>query len=788
MSTESPLVFAGHSDWVVSISELTTDESIITLSLDDTIRTWSLVDQRCTNIFQIAHGSAYDIAVLDSDSILMVTSHEVKLLSSSNGEQQDSCIFPNALSICVATSSTAAILCDTENALHRIEWNYGTLRKARVVHNAHRNRIKAIYAYGTKFATCSDDKTAKLWDASSLALVQTFEGNFDSVISVAYNEKYLVTGSLDREIRIYDVNSAVLLASAQDHSEEVNCVRILPSGSYCISSDHDSVLVHKLPSGEFKKKFDFSMGIQTMCLLRSGAIAIAGEEPNHVLMFDINEDELGPSYMEQAFVDVMHNPSLLSIQFIEKTIKSEHVHSASDLFCGHNIILLSIRAGVLSKNDLDRFNGNIWFLEENLYYPASKLTSENSKLLYSIFHHAEDIGIIRDGFKFRAEHENRVDSSLQFQSIRNSVTDLSIRLANAEHNLETVHENIRIIGDNIASLQKSVEVNAKNFQYLFESIERQQTYRKYASVAKVFLSLIPILGSAMGSAADAGTDIFLGLNAEELTESGIDFAKSKIDNLASVDVSSALVTYCALSKSRMRAMTPPTRQAILQAVEKSDFKNIDNLRSELLKMIQDVDDGSRKWMNELPEPVPAPSPVPPTENVEHERIARHQFNSFAQARNRSVLKIPEACEALNMTFRILKIDLYTTESQFMDTFVEVSEELDVDEDTFVAIFDALSPKLPTVDVASLVETYRKAFDDTHMAEMSIAYACQLLKVTFRNLKSDGVIAQDVEPFMKISPSNLRDFDKNGDAKFACDEFVSAALYIIHEISEFDATY
>ncbi len=285
-----------------------------------------------------------------------------------------------------------------------MEWRSGKLYQAREVHNAHRNSIKGIHSYGRTFATCSDDGSAKLWDTSSLAIISTFYRNHDSIISVAYDDKRLITGSYDHEIRIFDIDSSILKVSTKDHGHEVNCIDAIVNGKYVASSYAEDIMIHALPSGEFRAKFNASMHIFSFSVLGSGNIAVTGEDPNPVKVLEINKQELGPSSMEAAISLVIEDCSLLSKSFIEKIIRSKNIHSASDLFRRHNILLLAIRSNVIKEEDLDRLNGDIWYLEERIYYRVSKLTSESPAMLYPIFRHAEDLGTIRNVFKFRAEH------------------------------------------------------------------------------------------------------------------------------------------------------------------------------------------------------------------------------------------------------------------------------------------------------------------------------------------------------------------------------------------------
>jgi WD40 repeat protein len=60
---------------------------------------------------------------------------------------------------------------------------------------------------GKTLATTSLDKTARIWDATTGALLRTLTGHTNYVVGVAYapDGKTLATTSFDKTVRIWDV-------------------------------------------------------------------------------------------------------------------------------------------------------------------------------------------------------------------------------------------------------------------------------------------------------------------------------------------------------------------------------------------------------------------------------------------------------------------------------------------------------------------------------------------------------------------------------------------------------
>ena len=70
---------------------------------------------------------------------------------------------------------------------------------------------------GTRLATASTDKTAKVWDATSGREVHTLAGHTDNVYGVAFSPDgtHLATASTDKTVRLYAMNIEDLLALAR---------------------------------------------------------------------------------------------------------------------------------------------------------------------------------------------------------------------------------------------------------------------------------------------------------------------------------------------------------------------------------------------------------------------------------------------------------------------------------------------------------------------------------------------------------------------------------------------
>ena len=99
----------------------------------------------------------------------------------------------------------------------------------------------AISTDGNYIVSGSRDNKVKLWDVNKKSLVHTFKGHRDWVNSVATSNdgNYIVSGSKDRKVKLWDVNKKSLVHTFEGHQDSVNSVAISNDGNYIVSGSKD---------------------------------------------------------------------------------------------------------------------------------------------------------------------------------------------------------------------------------------------------------------------------------------------------------------------------------------------------------------------------------------------------------------------------------------------------------------------------------------------------------------------------------------------------------------------
>ena len=107
-------------------------------------------------------------------------------------------------------------------------------------------RSVAFSPDGLKIISGSDDKTIRIWDASTgVEMLPPFQGHEHYVSSVAFSPdgSKIISGSLDKTIRIWDASTGVeMLPPLQGHEHYVSSVAFSPDGSKIISGSDDKTI------------------------------------------------------------------------------------------------------------------------------------------------------------------------------------------------------------------------------------------------------------------------------------------------------------------------------------------------------------------------------------------------------------------------------------------------------------------------------------------------------------------------------------------------------------------
>lgn len=148
---------------------------------------------------------------------------------------------------------------------------------------------------GRKAVSGSKDKTLRVWDLESGQCLKTLVGHTNDVISVSVTPdgKTAVSGSRDWTIRVWDLESGRCLRTLKGHSESVNSVVITPDGRKAVSGSFDETIkVWDIDEGKLHNTLyghsgGIPSGVYTVCTTANGRIAISEGGEGTLRLWDL---------------------------------------------------------------------------------------------------------------------------------------------------------------------------------------------------------------------------------------------------------------------------------------------------------------------------------------------------------------------------------------------------------------------------------------------------------------------------------------------------------------------
>jgi hypothetical protein len=99
----------------------------------------------------------------------------------------------------------------------------------------------AVSPDGRFIVSGSSDRTVKVWELESGRLLRSLEGHTDGVWAVAVSPdgRFIVSGSEDRTVKVWELESGRLLRSLEGHTDWVRAVAVSPDGRFIVSGSSD---------------------------------------------------------------------------------------------------------------------------------------------------------------------------------------------------------------------------------------------------------------------------------------------------------------------------------------------------------------------------------------------------------------------------------------------------------------------------------------------------------------------------------------------------------------------
>ena len=248
----------GSTGEVRCVATTQNGRTVVSGSVDNTLRVWTLKTGQCRATHTWHNESVNAVAITSDGKTAVSLSFDgsIKVWDVEYGR----CIrtveviseygFPFPAQIAVSPDGRK-IISGTGSPGSIAVWDGETGEQLSVLHGHGGNVRVALTPDGTKIVSGSTDRTLKIWDVESGQCLATFEGHSKPVWSVAVTPdgKRVVSASADETVKVWDLATGHCIATFEGHSDDVVGLAVSPDSKTVISCSVDKTLrVWDLPA------------------------------------------------------------------------------------------------------------------------------------------------------------------------------------------------------------------------------------------------------------------------------------------------------------------------------------------------------------------------------------------------------------------------------------------------------------------------------------------------------------------------------------------------------------
>ncbi|CAO3623051.1 unnamed protein product [Cunninghamella blakesleeana] len=181
---------------------------------------------------------------------------------------------------------------------NQIDWRYWYMQRYQLSKRWHFGQATANYLLGhedsvyciqfddRKIVSGSRDRTIRIWDIESFQCIRTLTGHEGSVLCLQYNEKYLVSGSSDFTVIVWSMQTLQQLMRIRGHTAKISDVCF--NDKYIVSASKDTTIrVSSLRTGRLIHLIQaHSAAVNSVKLYKSTIVSASRD--NVIKFWDIN--------------------------------------------------------------------------------------------------------------------------------------------------------------------------------------------------------------------------------------------------------------------------------------------------------------------------------------------------------------------------------------------------------------------------------------------------------------------------------------------------------------------
>jgi WD40 repeat protein len=144
--------------------------------------------------------------------------------------------------LCVQFDLLSDKLVSGDAAGHVTIWQFSTGAIVKKIENAHSGFVLSLRFNENYVVTSSKDESIKVWNRGSFTLARTLNGHTDPVNAIQLTDKYVISASSDRKIKIWNLATGKCLRTITGHERGIACLHLIADGTKFITGSFDKTL------------------------------------------------------------------------------------------------------------------------------------------------------------------------------------------------------------------------------------------------------------------------------------------------------------------------------------------------------------------------------------------------------------------------------------------------------------------------------------------------------------------------------------------------------------------
>ncbi|ELT91658.1 hypothetical protein CAPTEDRAFT_148311 [Capitella teleta] len=212
------------------------DNRIVSGLRDNTIKIW---DRNSLDCVQVLTGHTGSVLCLQYDENIIISGSSdstVRVWSLKTGEMLNTLIHHCEAVLHFRFADGMMVTCSKDRSIAVWDVQSPTDINLRRVLVGHRAAVNVVDFDQKYIVSASGDRTIKVWSTSTCEFVRTLNGHKRGIACLQYHDRLVVSGSSDNTIRLWDIECGACLRVLEGHEELVRCIRFdnkrIVSGAY----------------------------------------------------------------------------------------------------------------------------------------------------------------------------------------------------------------------------------------------------------------------------------------------------------------------------------------------------------------------------------------------------------------------------------------------------------------------------------------------------------------------------------------------------------------------------